>query len=70
MREASCHGACRGVGSPRVVAFPGLPRIRTCRFPASYVARRIRCVMLRATLCGEVRAVTGDRAFAVLVLAT
>jgi hypothetical protein len=32
------------VGSPRVVAFPGLPRIRTCRIPASGSSRHgIRC---------------------------
>ena len=31
---------------------PGLPRIRTCRIPASYVAHNIRCVMWRPPLCG------------------
>jgi signal transduction histidine kinase len=32
---------------------PGPPQIRTCRFPASYVARHIRCVMWPASKCGE-----------------
>jgi hypothetical protein len=43
-RKASDPESKTEVGSPRVVAFPGLPRIRTCGIPASGSSRHgIRC---------------------------
>jgi hypothetical protein len=42
-----CRFSCIA-GWPREVALPGLPRIRSCEFPATYVVDNISCLMWRA----------------------